>query len=80
MGVEKLAALPPAMQERLRPLLEKVEALTGQIKKLEGTIEQIARIEYPETKLLRQISWDRSWSGCIDRSDVRVDGGRQRAI
>jgi transposase len=55
MGVEKMEALPPAMQQRLRPLLEQVEALTAQIKKLETTIEQIARIEYPETQLLTQV-------------------------
>jgi len=36
-GVEKLEALPPAMRERLRPLLEQVEAWTDQIKKLETT-------------------------------------------
>ena len=56
MGVEKMAALPPGLRERLQPLLEQIEALTEQIKKLEGNIEQIARIEYPETALLRQVS------------------------
>jgi transposase len=55
MGVEKMEALPPAMQQRLRPLLEQVEALTAQIKKLETTIEQIARTQYPETQLLTQV-------------------------
>src|SRR5207302_9002510 len=34
---------------------EQIEALTAQIKKLEGKIEQIARIEYPETQLLTQV-------------------------
>jgi transposase len=56
MGVEKLAALPPAMRERLQPLVEQIESLTDQIKKLEGHIEQIARTQYPETELLRQVS------------------------
>jgi transposase len=56
MGVEKLAALPAELRARLQPLLEQIEALTDQIKKLEGHIEQIARIEYPETELLRQVS------------------------
>jgi transposase len=56
MGVEKLAALPVGLRARLQPLLEQIEALTDQIKKLEGHIEQIARIEYPETELLRQVS------------------------
>jgi transposase len=56
MGVEKMEALPAGTQERLRPLLEQVESLTEQIKKLETKIEQIARTEYPETELLRQVS------------------------
>jgi transposase len=55
LGVEKLEALPPALRERLQPLLEQIEALTAQIKKLESNIEQIARIEYPETRLLTQV-------------------------
>ena len=56
LGVEKLEALPAALQQRLQPLLEQIEALTAQIKKLEGKLEQIARIEYPETRLLTQVS------------------------
>ena len=55
LGMEKLEALPPALREGLQPLLEQIEALTAQIKKLEGKIEQIARIEYPETQLLTQV-------------------------
>jgi transposase len=54
--VEKLEALPAALEERLRPLLEQVESVTVQIKKLDSTIEQIARTWYPETELLRQVS------------------------
>jgi transposase len=56
MGVEKLAGLPRQLQQSLQPLLEQIAALTDQIKKLEGTIEQIARTQYPETELLRQVS------------------------
>jgi transposase len=56
MGVEKMESLPAEMCERLRPLLEQVASLTVQIKKLETKIEQIARTEYPETALLRQVS------------------------
>jgi transposase len=55
MGVEKMEALPPVMQQRLRPLVEQVEGLTAQIKKLETSIEQIARTQYPETQLLKQV-------------------------
>jgi transposase len=55
MGVEKMEALPEQMRERLRPLLEEVESLTEQIQKLDTRIEQIARTQYPETKLLQQV-------------------------
>ena len=55
MGVEKMEALPAAVRERLRPLLEQVESLTKKIQELEAKIEQIARTEYPETELLRQV-------------------------
>lgn len=56
MGVEKMEGLLAGMRERLRPLLEPVRSLTDQIKKLDSRIEQIARTQYPETELLRQVS------------------------
>jgi transposase len=56
LGVEELAALPAELQQSLRPLLEQIEGLTGQIKKLDDTLEQIARTRYPETRLLTQVS------------------------
>jgi transposase len=56
MGVEKIEGLPAAVGDLLRPLLEQVESLTAQIKKLDSTLEQIARTSYPETELLRQVS------------------------
>ena len=56
LDVETMNALPAGLQERLRPLLEQIESLTVQIKEADQKLEQIARIEYPETKLLRQIS------------------------
>lgn len=56
MGMEKLEALPAQMSEGLRPLLEEVESLTKRIKELDTKIEQIARTQYPETELLRQVS------------------------
>jgi transposase len=56
LGVEKMTALPAETRDRLRPLLEQVESLTQQIKKLDNTVEQIARTQYPETQLLRQVS------------------------
>jgi transposase len=56
MSVEKLEALPTQIRERLRPLVEEVESLTKKIQALDTTIEQIARTQYPETELLRQVS------------------------
>jgi transposase len=56
LGVEKMEALPAEMRERLRPLLEEVESLTKKIQELDSSIEQIARTQYPETELLRQVS------------------------
>jgi transposase len=47
--------LPAELCRMLQPLLEQVESLTGKIRKLDEEIEQIARTEYPETELLRQI-------------------------
>jgi transposase len=56
LGVKKMETLPAGLQERLRPLVEQVEALTKQIAELDSTIEQIARTQYPETALLKQVS------------------------
>lgn len=55
MGVEKMAELPAGLQNVLRPLLGQVEALTAGIKKYDREIEQIARVKYPETRLLTQV-------------------------
>lgn len=56
LDIETMCALPAGLQQRLRPLLEQIESLTVKIKEADQQLEQIARIEYPETKLLRQIS------------------------
>ncbi len=55
MGKEKGQQLPAGLRETLRPLLEEVESLTKKIKEVDEKIEQIARSEYPETKLLEQV-------------------------
>jgi transposase len=55
LGVEQLKSLPAPLQETLRPLLEEVESLTEKIDVYNERIEQIARNEYPETELLKQI-------------------------
>jgi transposase len=56
MGVEKMKELPAQVQDGVRPLLEEVESMTKRIKQLDTKIEQIARTQYPETVLLRQVS------------------------
>ena len=56
LDVERMDALPAGLQQRLRPMLEQIESLTEKIKEADQQLEQIARTEYPETKLLRQIS------------------------
>ena len=56
LNQEKLVDLPEPVQRTIRPLLETIESLTTQIKELDARIEQIARNEYPETDLLRQVS------------------------
>ena len=55
MGMKQTTALPAPVQETLRPMLETVESLTSQVYVYDTRIEQIARQEYPETKLLRQV-------------------------
>jgi len=75
LGVDKMAGLAAELRDRLRPLLEGIESLTAQIKKSDSSLEQIARISYPETELLRQVS-----GGNLDRSDVCVDPGGSRAL
>lgn len=56
LGVERLESLPPELEAILRPLLEQVESLTRQIQHSNAEIEQIARSQYPETELLKQVS------------------------
>lgn len=56
MGVERMESLSAGVRETLRPLLEEVESLTEKIQALDKKVEQIARSEYPETALLRQVS------------------------
>jgi transposase len=56
MGVKQLQGLPVKWQETLQPLVQQVKSLTERIKQCDAEIEQIARSEYPETELLRQVS------------------------
>jgi transposase len=56
MGVEKLEGLPEEMRPTLKPLLEAIEELNQQIQTLNESLEQIALEQYPETKLLKQVS------------------------
>jgi transposase len=56
MGMAQAASLPAELHSALEPLLKEVEALTRKIKDSDQKIEQIARVDYPETKLLQQVS------------------------
>jgi transposase len=56
LSVEQTRGLPEKLSEHLKPLLEEVESLTNKIQELDRKVEQIARSEYPETELLRQVS------------------------
>jgi len=56
MGVERMQKLPAGLRQALEPLLAEVESLTEKIKACDAKIEQIARTEYPETALLKQVS------------------------
>jgi transposase len=56
LSVERLEPLPERLREQLQPLLKQVESLTEQIQEADRKVEQIARTEYPETQLLRQVS------------------------
>jgi transposase len=55
MGVDRGEGLPRQLLETLQPLLEQVESLTEKIQESDAKIEQIARSEYPETELLKQV-------------------------
>lgn len=55
MGEEQAAALPVELQQGLKPLLKEIESLTEKIRECNKEIEQIARTQYPETELLRQV-------------------------
>lgn len=56
MGVSRMEELPAGLRAALEPLLAEVESLTEKIKVCDAKIEQIARSEYPETALLKQVS------------------------
>jgi transposase len=56
MGVGQMRELPEQLQQGLQPLLKQVESLTEQIKECDRKLEQIARTEYPEVELLKQVS------------------------
>lgn len=55
MGVEQTESLPAELQQVLEPLLKEVVSLTEKIKEMNRKVEQIAREDHPETKLLQQV-------------------------
>lgn len=50
------AAMPPALQTALLPLLDSVENISTQIKAMDRQIEQTAKERYPQTARLREVS------------------------
>jgi transposase len=56
LDIERMKALPAAVQAVLKPVLEEVESLTEKIHVCDERIEQIAREKYPETAQLKQVS------------------------
>jgi transposase len=56
LNVEQMKCLSAPLQAALKPLLEEVESLTEKIHGCDEGIEQMAREQYPETELLRQVS------------------------
>jgi transposase len=56
LDVEDAKALPDALRQVLKPILQSIEQLTVKIKDADKELEQIARTHYPETKLLMQVS------------------------
>jgi transposase len=54
-GVEIMEDLPAELQQTLEPLMREIESLTEKIHESDVKIEQIARTEYPETELLKQV-------------------------
>src|SRR5271157_2868951 len=55
MGVEQAESLPAELQQVLEPLLKEEVSLTEKIKESDRKVEQIAREDYPETRLLQQV-------------------------
>jgi transposase len=55
LDVSDLGELPAELEAVLKPLVEQVESLTGQIQECDRKLDQIARTQYPETKLLTQV-------------------------
>jgi len=49
------AHVPEALEAALRPVLETIAQLSEQIHELDRQVEEIARKDYPETEVLRQV-------------------------
>ena len=55
LDAASLEGLTADVRNALKPLLAQIESLTAQLRCCDREIEQIAREEYPETKLLQQV-------------------------
>lgn len=55
LDVSWLEGLPELLRKTLEPLAKQIAFLTQQIQECDRELEQIAREDYPETKLLKQV-------------------------
>ena len=55
IGTKTRSRVPEELQEVVQPLLVSIEDLTGQIKRYDKQIEELATKHYPETGALRQV-------------------------
>jgi transposase len=49
-------ALPDELREALAPVLDAIDAITVQIRRLNGKVLELGKKKYPETELLRQVT------------------------
>ena len=49
------ATIPAALSRSLEPLLKLIDELSKQIRRYDRAVEELARSEYPETKLLQEV-------------------------
>jgi transposase len=67
--------IPAELEVALRPLLELIEEMSGQIRVYEEEVERLCRQKYPETELLRQVG-----GGAVDEFVLCADARGSASI